>query len=642
MKKILHFLNADIDFSKRETLFIYCITILIGVWGVYGNTLNNKYNIDDKYYLNIMPEEGSGFKEVFSVFEQWFNKNNYRPIPALSLSIEQFFFGRDPVVFHLFNLIYYSLLCFVILLVLQKMQLFKTNGPLLFLLLLFIVHPVHSNVVASIKNRDIIQAMLFGLIGFYFLIDAFSIKTFWKFFIGVGAMYLAMLCKYDAVIFIAFFALYITLISRKISFKSLILFGVMVIASIILVDLFEATIGTIEEPKSVAVSKLYENPLSEGGFSFAQKLGLVIPAMLFYLKFLIVPSGYYFYFGYNQIPVSDLLSLEVILGLALLIGFLLVLIYRLIKGRRDAITMGMMTLFILLFPYLLLINHIAGIVAVRYVFYASFGFCILVIALFDLNFKKNSVVKWGMAFGIVLALSFFSIDRNADWKDKETLFNKDLPHLKDSFIANRMMAGALFEQSFKKGMSTKEIATLIKTSNEHCAQGLKIYDKEPQMWEQYGLNFARVGEEEKAIKCFNRAIALDSSSIYFLGVLAKYCQYQRRYIQAEKAAFEIIERDSFNLNAFTLLNEIYLDQQNYEKAIDLSRKVIMQDSSLYFPYKHLGDVYMTLGDTLNFADNYFKALELGYENENLEFSLTHLALNSRFDMLRSKYAGFFE
>ncbi len=146
---------------------INSIILIITVFLVFGNTVFNGYNLDDELVTKNNPltskEKKASFTELFTspYHESGGISYGYRPITILSFWIEHRLFSESPFVSHVVNLILYGLLILLIYTLLQK--LFKNTNPyiLLFVSLLFALHPVHSETVASIKNRDEILSLLF-------------------------------------------------------------------------------------------------------------------------------------------------------------------------------------------------------------------------------------------------------------------------------------------------------------------------------------------------------------------------------------------------------------------------------------------------------------------------------------------------
>jgi hypothetical protein len=141
--------------------------LLIATLVVFGNTLSNGYNLDDhlvtKNHLHTNPQTESNLITVFSSAYQneGGSKSGFRPVAVASFYIEHQLFGESAKVSHIINLLLF--LGIVLLLYQFLTLLFRDVNEyiLVFVALLFCVHSIHSEVVASIKNRDELLCLLF-------------------------------------------------------------------------------------------------------------------------------------------------------------------------------------------------------------------------------------------------------------------------------------------------------------------------------------------------------------------------------------------------------------------------------------------------------------------------------------------------
>jgi len=153
----------------------YILLIIVTIL-VFGNTLSNDYNFDDELVTqdHSITKKGSQ-NSIVDIFRSSYHAEygysyGYRPITTLSFWLENRVFKESSKVSHLINLLLYTLSILLLYLLLNKI--FTSINPfiLLFITLLFVVHAVHSEVVASIKNRDELLAFLFLEIAIYFSI----------------------------------------------------------------------------------------------------------------------------------------------------------------------------------------------------------------------------------------------------------------------------------------------------------------------------------------------------------------------------------------------------------------------------------------------------------------------------------------
>jgi len=99
-------------------------------------------------------------------WEGYWNSNPglYRPLSLVAFALEYEISPGNPAIHHAFNVLYYVLICCLLFEFLSRV--FKKPDPrfFLFAVLLFIVHPIHTEVVANIKSRDELFSLLFFLL----------------------------------------------------------------------------------------------------------------------------------------------------------------------------------------------------------------------------------------------------------------------------------------------------------------------------------------------------------------------------------------------------------------------------------------------------------------------------------------------
>ena len=169
-------------------LYAYLI-IIVFAFILYGNTYYNNYAVDDEIVIkgNSFIQHGlGGIKEILvnDSFLGFFRAQGldvnlsggrYRPLSIITFAIEYQFFGLKPHLSHLINVILFGITGLIIYLILLK--LFKTSTTDKWYLtipfivtLLFLSHPIHTEVIANIKGRDEILAFMGSLYSLFFSI----------------------------------------------------------------------------------------------------------------------------------------------------------------------------------------------------------------------------------------------------------------------------------------------------------------------------------------------------------------------------------------------------------------------------------------------------------------------------------------
>ena len=130
---------------------------------IYGSALNNDFVLWDDHYLivgNPIVKEISlwSLKEAFKTFDP----ELYIPATLMSYQIDHLLWGMNPFGFHLTNLVLHTMNA---LLVMMFLFLLLRNVHLsLFVGLLFLVHPLHTEAVAwASARKDVLSSFFFLL-----------------------------------------------------------------------------------------------------------------------------------------------------------------------------------------------------------------------------------------------------------------------------------------------------------------------------------------------------------------------------------------------------------------------------------------------------------------------------------------------
>ena len=177
------------------------------VFLLFGNTLYNQYNFDDELVTNNHRLTSKGFSAIGDIFKSYYHEDNmgykyeYRPITTASFAIEHGAFGESPFISHLINVLLFALSVLLI----YFLTLNISSGNIFLSIItsvIFLSFPLHTEAVASIKNRDEILSLLFALLSTYFLLKFIHTKQhLWLALIAVFFM-ASLLSKMSAFSFL--------------------------------------------------------------------------------------------------------------------------------------------------------------------------------------------------------------------------------------------------------------------------------------------------------------------------------------------------------------------------------------------------------------------------------------------------------
>ncbi len=556
--------------------------ILIGIsLLLYANTLFFSYTLDDRMLIseNKFTKEGvSGLKSVFTndAFTGFFGiKKNlveggrYRPLTHAMFAFEYEIFGLNPFIGHLINIILYTLLILLLFKVLTNIfndiKMLEQFKHFAFVItLLYVVHPLHTEVVANIKGRDEIMSLLGALAALWFAIKYVeNHKSLNLLYISLS-FFIALLSKENALTFIAVIPLSIYFF-KKTSFKeqAFILFPLLISAMIFMYLRFNALGFWIQS--GGAATELLNNPFI--GVSFTGKLATIFYTWLIYFKLLLFPHPLTHDYYPFQIAIQSFSSPFVLLS----VGICLALAFYAIKGfiKRSISSFGIL-FFVLTFSISSnLFFNIGTFMNERFLFAPMLGLLILIASLINKYIPKFIHSKGGFVFlfAIVLLFSVKTFSRNFAWQDDFTLFTTDVKTSVNSTKCNVSAGGVLVEKADKEAPQKKD--ALYRKAITYLTRGVEIYPKNFAGWILMGNAYHGLDDFENTYRCFQNAFAINPNKSEAINNMKYVAQ------QAEK-------KNLFQLSANAFQQLLKFDQDNSEYQIQLAdvySKVSKTDSS---------------------------------------------------------------
>ena len=188
--------------------FLYLLFALSLAFLLYGNTIPNGYSLDDTYVTQNNPKVMKGLAGIPEIFTSRYvdeegNSFGYRPVAMATFAIEYGLWGGNPHLSHLINVLMYAIVLLLLFLILRKI--FKTTHVffLVCMVLLFAAHPIHTEAVASLKNRETLLSFLFGLVALHCFLKWMDSKRVSLIFAGTFCFIIAFLSKQDVITFAA-------------------------------------------------------------------------------------------------------------------------------------------------------------------------------------------------------------------------------------------------------------------------------------------------------------------------------------------------------------------------------------------------------------------------------------------------------
>jgi tetratricopeptide (TPR) repeat protein len=645
---------------KTEARYAYGI-IIIMAFLLYGQTMWYDYALDDSIVIkkNEFAKQGvAGIGDILSndTFVGFFGKKKnlvaggrYRPLSVVTFAIEYQMFGLNPGISHFFNILLYALTGIILFKIfsylLARFNAIKWYFSLPFVAtLLFMAHPVHTEVVANIKGRDEIMTLLGSLVTLWYSLKYLDTKKMKYLVYSFIAFFLAYLSKENTVTFLAVIPLAIYFFTDHKLKDNLVSFVPLVVATIIFLGIRQAILGSFTAP---VAKELMNNPFLEA--STGEKYATIFYTLGLYIKLLFYPHPLTYDYYPKQIPI---IGWDDIRAWGSLLIYVVLGIYALITFRKKSLVSFSIIFFIatlsvvsnLVFPVGTFMNE-------RFIFISSIGFCLIIawflvekLPLLIKNQKTYTNVLTGILTVVLLLYSVKSISRNRAWADDYTLFTTDASTSTESAKGNAAVA-SLYREKAEAALDPKEKDKFWKLAIKHFAKAIEVHPKyfdvhldlavchfkhNKNMKEVNRLLIAafKLNDTNPKVMQFSNAIYNELEKprdklaffqklneinpdhyqvLYTIGsIYGKDLQNLDRAIEfLEKA----IEKNPKGVEAYKDLAVAYGFKKEYEKSIEMSKKAIAIDPSDGQVYVNIGVNYRNMGNEAKAKEYFAKAAE---------------------------------
>ncbi|MBP6334409.1 MAG: tetratricopeptide repeat protein [Bacteroidia bacterium] len=593
--------------SNLNTGWIRLI-LVISVFILYGNSTKHQYTLDDDifYLKHSSVQKGfSGVSELFAhgsmvKFDGTIGEQPYRPVTLLSFAIEKELFNNNATSSHWINLLLYILVLQILLSLLLRLFPAIDPGIIGVVVLLFAAHPIHSEVVASIKSRDELLAALFGFMAWLYTLpkvqgNPVSMKMF---FVSLFCFALALFSKESAITLALLIPLshFMILSTEK---KELILkFAGFFTIAILFLALRFAVIGSGE---SVSTFPVHENILTRAD-GVGEATATRMEILFYYLKLLFVPYPLSWDYSFNQIPVMDWSDLLPWISLVLYATLLILAIY--LFRKKPVLSFAILFYLIALSPVSnILILNLSSL-GERFLFFPSLGFAIaltfVLTSLFKLDTKSFSGQKRNVfvytVTGLLILYSGLTISRSAEWKTNLTLFESGVISSPNSSRAHYSLATEYNRQA-AAARDPRSRSEFTAKALQHYNRSLEIFPGNVMTLYNLGNTQCLIGDTNTALKNYRKAVELDPAYLSALNNLSGV--YMSRN-QLDSALFYLKQGYTYNktdVNIMSNIAAVSFMAQNYSQTIEFADKVLTIDKQHRKSYGLLIDANNRLGNT---------------------------------------------
>ncbi len=608
------------------------IIIAMVAFLLYSNTIGFGYVLDDTAAIveNQFVKKGlAGIPDLLKT-DFWYFSNlklgYYRPLSLITFAIEYEVFNNNPQVSHFINVSLFAFTGYLLFILLSKV--FRTSHFLFSfaICLLFVAHPVHTEVVANIKSRDEILSFLNVVLTIWFALKYFDLKKIKYLLLSLLFFYLALLSKETALaggLLVPVVLFFRNNISIPGALKKLIPYVIIIVIFLVQKKLLLGTLSGM--PPDDIVNYPYRDP--------SVKFPTTFLLFAFSLKLLLFPHPLRYDYSYNQIPAAEFGDPASMAGLVLFLAGIAAIVkyYR----TRSAVILGLIIIYITLVPSLAFTIIRGGIFAERFLFFPSLGFAVCFVSaisyLLKPNFKQKGIsvqkiinankIFYGLVFIVTAFYSIKTFTRNYVWKDEMTLFSADIKSGENCTQNLRHYGTEILRLAVKE----KDPAKKTEYANQAIdlfKKALVIHPKFAECLNQIGVTFQEVFFiPDSAIYYYNKAIEASPGLAFPSFNLGIVYQMTGNNEAASYYYNEAIKKNPSYLNAIKAKEDLKkstgLDIHVNPLVMTMDTTSQVRDGMYYY---NLGNYYASRGD-------YVKAAELFQQSINLAAGLEDSYIN---------------
>lgn len=463
-----------------------CAGLAAIVWFVFGQAIRFPFsNFDDPEYVYEVPEINSGLSlhNLTWAFTHW-PATNWFPLKNISHMFEFQFYGSNPGLFHLTNIVLHAATAVLLFLVLRKMT--GADWRSAFVAAIFAVHPLRVESVVWIEERkDVLSGVFFMLTLAAYLHYARKPSV---------ARYLTM-----SILFAA------GLLSKP----------MLVTTPVILLLLDYWPLQRMKNSRDLWMLILEKVPLfalsaagsflSAGGIAaahgaadqlpFLARIGNAFVSYFVYVWQMIWPANLavFYPFAQNGLPLWQPIAAAGTLVLITVAVFAL-------RKSRPYLFVGWLWYLAMLLPVIGIIQINLQAHADRYTYLPQIGLYLIIawgVADLLMNRRFRSQVATAAAVIVILTFAFVARVQAGYWRDSETLWTHTIAVTKDNYFAHASLADLLM----RRGRVNEAI--------EHSEEAVRIRPTDTDAQNNLGLALLQNGDPKRAVAHFEEALAVN-------------------------------------------------------------------------------------------------------------------------------------
>lgn len=621
--------SSPVHNSTARSYSTKTVSTVIGVltFLLYANTLGHDYTVDDTTVIKNNKFTVQGFAGLDEIFTSSYRagywdrtEGLYRPISVAMFAVEWAIAPEQPWLGHFINVLLYALTGMVLYSLLST--LLKNLHPFIPLLvtLLWVFHPVHTEVVANIKSRDELLSFFFGILTLRYLMSYLNTQKLTTLLLSFFIFFLALLSKENSVTWAGVIPLAIWCFTSE-RLKKTISISAMYVGIVVVYLIIRQLIlgdGGSDYQLMVVNNSMVDAP------DFASRFATAVSILGKYLYLFLLPVTLVFDYSYNTIPNVSF-SNPIALFSLVVFGFGLIYSLRSLPQRSIAafgILFFLGTVSLVSNVFFL----IEATMAERFIYTPTLGLCILIGVMCNSILTKkskkqeaaltsSSIFKNILFVPCLIVLVLFAgrtYSRNQDWKSNYHLLTHDVKISPNSArIRYALGSTLLVEKALVAPEGSTERNVLIDQAIVELTKGVSILPNYNDAWYNLGIAYKEKKDAKNAIACFEKARSYkaftEASRFSSAGVAYGIDGQYEKALSDLSTAVKLEPNDPDNWNNYGL----YLSEAGkFEEALQALDKSISLKPNFEKAIYNKGNAYAKAGRYQEALSQYQLALSM--------------------------------
>lgn len=547
---------------------------------LYVNTLGHQYALDDYSVMKDNWVVKGGLENLGTIFTTeyrhgaWNSPGSlYRPFTLLMFAVEWGISPDNPFLYHFINVALYAATGWVLWITWRRVLI--DYPPVLAALatVIFMAHPVHTEVVANIKSRDEILSMLLCTGALYGVWRYFeNNRTAWL--VAAVAMYtVGQFSKEGSITFLAVLPLAIWFFGKRTAGQSLGLTAWFLAPALVflLIRFFVLKAQPGEEDFSILDNFIAAEK------NIPMRLASAFMMCGEYLWALVWPHPLVSDLGYPQRQSVSFADWRALTGFAAYAGMG---VWALLNLKKKHFLSFAILYYLATFS---LYSNVVYIIGTSYgereLYVPSLGFAFALAWFFVKIFKINDlssvwnpngkgVLVWGIAGALVIVYGYLTVQRNPAWYDSYELYKADLPHSPNCAKLNYHIGLEQAKRGFDEKADTLISTAMIDTAIGSYTKAISLYPKYHDAYQSRGTAHLRM------MKAYRQGDSL----------------WVNEYNQAEADFKKTLVHRKHDPKALSNLGMIYFMRSRLDSAEVVYRQAVQVDPRFVDARRNLGAV----------------------------------------------------